>query len=49
MTAHLWHVAISWALVLGAFGILAVAATLRHRGAAARLRQLDPRGGRNQA
>jgi hypothetical protein len=48
MTAHLWHVAISWALVLGAFGGLAVAATLRHRGAAARLKQLDPRAGRGQ-
>jgi uncharacterized membrane protein YsdA (DUF1294 family) len=47
MTAHLWHVAISWALALGGFGALAVAATVRHRTAAARLKQLDPRGGRN--
>jgi hypothetical protein len=46
MTAHLWHVAISWALVLGSFGALAVAATLRHRAAAARLRGLDARPAR---
>jgi hypothetical protein len=47
MTTHLWHVAISWVLALGGFGALAVAATMRHRAAAARLKQLDPRGGRN--
>jgi hypothetical protein len=49
MTTHLWHVAISWALVLGVFGALGVGAALRHRAAAARLRILDPRAGRDAA
>lgn len=47
MTTHIWHVAISWVLVLGVFGVLAVASVLRHRGAVARLRQLDPRAGKD--
>lgn len=47
MTAHVWHVAISWALVVFTFGALAVVATLRHRAAAARLRHLDARPGRD--
>lgn len=49
MTMHLWHVVISWVLALGLFGGLAAAALLRHRAAAARLRQLDPRAGRDQS
>ncbi|MGG5809849.1 hypothetical protein [Falsiroseomonas sp. CW058] len=43
MSTHLLHVVISWALSLGVFGAMGVAAALRHRAAAARLRQLDPR------
>jgi len=43
MSTHLLHVTISWMLVLGGFGGMALAATLRHRAAAARLRHLDPR------
>jgi hypothetical protein len=46
MTTHWLHVTISWALTLGVFGALAGGAFLRQRAAAARLRELDPRGER---
>jgi hypothetical protein len=46
MTTHWLHVTLSWGLTAGAFGALALGAFLRHRAAATRLRQLDPRGER---
>jgi hypothetical protein len=49
MSTHLLHVVISWALSLGVFAALGIAAVLRHRAASARLRQLDPRAGRDAA
>ncbi len=45
MTAHWLHVALSWGITAVVFGAMALGAWLRHRAAAARLRQLDPRGG----
>ena len=44
MTTHWLHVILSWGVAALVFGGLAVGAVLRHRAAAARLRQLDPRG-----
>ncbi len=46
MTTHWLHVTLSWALTAVVFGWLAIGAFLRQRAAAARLRQLDPRGER---
>jgi heme exporter protein CcmD len=46
MTAHWVHVMLSWGLTALLFGGLAVGALLRHRAAAMRLRELDPRGER---
>jgi heme exporter protein CcmD len=46
MSTHWLHVALSWGLSALAFGGLAIGAFLRQRAAAARLRQLDPRGDR---
>ena len=47
MTTHWLHVALSWGLTAAVFGGLAIGAFLRQRTAAARLAQLDPRGGRD--
>jgi hypothetical protein len=47
MTTHWLHVTLSWGLTAGAFCALALGAFLRHRAAATRLRQLDPRGERD--
>jgi heme exporter protein CcmD len=44
MSTHWLHVSLSWGLTAVVFGGLALGAFLRHRAAAARLRQLDPRG-----
>jgi hypothetical protein len=44
MTTHWLHVTLSWGVVALAFGALALGAFFRHRVAAARLKQLDPRG-----
>jgi heme exporter protein CcmD len=44
MTTHWLHVSLSWGLTALVFGGLALGAFLRHRAAAERLRQLDPRG-----
>jgi hypothetical protein len=46
MTPHWLHVTLSWALTAGVFAAFALGAALRHRAAAARLRELDPRGDR---
>ncbi len=46
MSLHWWHIAISYALTLGAFGALAVGAALRHRAARRMLASLDPRAER---
>ncbi|WP_137179299.1 heme exporter protein CcmD [Roseomonas sp. AR75] len=46
MTTHWLHVSLSWGVTALVFGGLAVGAFLRHRAAAARLKQLDPRGER---
>jgi heme exporter protein CcmD len=46
MTTHWLHVTLSWGLTAVVFGGLALGAYLRQRGAAARLKQLDPRGER---
>jgi heme exporter protein CcmD len=46
MTTHWLHVTLSWGVTALVFGGLAMGAFFRHRAAAARLRQLDPRGGR---
>jgi heme exporter protein CcmD len=46
MTTHWLHVILSWGVTALVFGGLAAGAVLRHRAAAARLRQLDPRGDR---
>lgn len=46
MTTHWLHVALSWGVTVLVFGALALGAFLRHRAAAARLKQLDPRGER---
>jgi hypothetical protein len=46
VTTHWLHVALSWGITAAAFGGLALGAFLRHRAAAARLAQLDPRGER---
>lgn len=46
MTTHWLHVSLSWGITALAFGGLALGAFLRHRDAAARLKQLDPRGER---
>ncbi len=46
MTTHWLHVTLSWGITAVAFGALAVGAFLRHRSAAARLKQLNPRGER---
>jgi len=46
MSTHWLHVTLSWALTGGVFAALALGALLRHRAATARLRELDPRGGR---
>ncbi|WP_198372852.1 hypothetical protein [Roseomonas rosulenta] len=46
MTLHWWHITVSYALVLGSFGALAVGAALRHRAAKRLLATLDPRGDR---
>lgn len=43
MTLHWMHVAAGYALVLGGFGALAIAAALRHRAARTTLARLDPR------
>ncbi|WP_372622887.1 heme exporter protein CcmD [Falsiroseomonas sp.] len=47
MTTHWLHVSLSWAITALVFGGLAFGAFLRHRTAAARLKQLDPRGERD--
>jgi heme exporter protein CcmD len=47
MSPHWLHVALSWGLTVGVFAALAIGAALRHRSAAAMLRRLDPRGGRD--
>lgn len=47
MTTHWLHVSLSWGITALVFGGLAVGAFLRHRAAAARLKQLDPRGERD--
>jgi heme exporter protein CcmD len=44
MSTHWLHVTASWGVVALVFGGLAVGAFLRHRAAARRLAQLDPRG-----
>ncbi|MBP0491945.1 hypothetical protein [Roseomonas indoligenes] len=46
MSAHLWNVAVAWALAAAGFGGLALGAVLRHRSAARRLAELEraPRG-----
>ena len=44
MTLHWTHVAISYALVLGAFALMGLGAARRHRAAKRLLAQLDPRG-----
>jgi hypothetical protein len=44
MTTHWLHVTLSWGIVALTFGALALGAFGRHRAAAARLKQLDPRG-----
>jgi hypothetical protein len=41
MSLHWIHVTISWALVLGVFGALALGAALRHRAASRRLALLE--------
>ncbi|CAH0315763.1 hypothetical protein [Roseomonas sp. CECT 9278] len=46
MTLHWWHISVSYALVLGSFGALAIGAALRHRAAKRLLAVLDPRGDR---
>lgn len=46
MTTHWLHVALSWGITALVFGGLALGAFLRHRAAALRLKQLDPRGER---
>lgn len=46
MSTHWIHVTASWALVLGGFGAIAIAALLRHRSATTTLKRLDPRAGR---
>jgi heme exporter protein CcmD len=46
MTTHWLHVTLSWGITALVFGGLAMGAFLRHRAAAARLKQLDPRGER---
>jgi hypothetical protein len=46
MTTHWLHVTLSWGLTTVVFGALAIGAFLRQRAAAARLKQLDPRGDR---
>jgi hypothetical protein len=43
MSLHWWHVGISYALTLGAFGALALGAALRHRAARRRLSMLEQR------
>lgn len=43
MTTHWLHVTLSWGAVALVFGALALGAVVRHRAAAARLKQLDPR------
>ena len=43
MTLHWWHVAISYALVLGGFALLAAGATLRHAQAKRLLAALETR------
>lgn len=47
MTTHWIHVSLSWGITALVFGGLALGAFLRHRAAAARLKQLDPRGERD--
>ncbi len=44
MTTHWVHITASWGLTAGVFGAMAIAAFLRQRAAARRLKQLDPRG-----
>jgi hypothetical protein len=46
MTTHWLHVTLSWGITSAVFCALAIGAFLRHRAAATRLRQLDPRGER---
>jgi hypothetical protein len=46
MSTHWLHIALSWGITAMVFGGLALGAFLRQRSAAARLRQLDPRGER---
>jgi heme exporter protein CcmD len=46
VTTHWLHVTLAWGITALVFGGLALGAFLRHRAAAARLRQLDPRGER---
>ncbi len=46
MTTHWLHVALSWGVTVLAFAALGLGAALRHRAAARRLAQLDPRGDR---
>lgn len=46
MSTHWLHVTLSWAITAGVFGALALGAFLRHRAAARRLGQLEPRGER---
>ncbi len=43
MTTHWWHVAISYALVLGGFAALAAGAALRHAAAGRLLAALETR------
>jgi heme exporter protein CcmD len=47
MTTHWVHVSLSWGATVLVFAGLALGAFLRHRAAAARLAQLDPRGERD--
>ena len=49
MTTHWWHVAISYALVLGGFTALALAATVRHAQAKRLLASLETRRGKPPA
>jgi hypothetical protein len=47
MSTHLLHVALSWGITVVVFGGFAAGAFIRQRNAAALLKQLDPRGGRD--
>jgi heme exporter protein CcmD len=47
MSTHWLHVTLSWGITAVVFGGLAIGAFVRHRAAAVRLQQLDPRGERD--